>query len=985
MMGVNTLALPSTIVPVHIEGLDTKNDAKQLIPGKLASLQNGVFTTPGKIRKRNGAGFYNNQTNSSSPFPTAIPASNVATTYNNELLMGDGQQLWSYSPALGEWTNKGSCCAAKVTSSILYHTELGTGLGEFIGPQVALNATVKMVSWFNTALDNVQLQVLDLVTGNVLVNQVVTGSSKPGIPINAGGTLTFFYNIGTALNAITWNGTGLSYTYNILTLYSAAATFDVVTDGTNYLLTAADGAGAHIYTYLITPTFTIPAYAGVSDSVVGMTNQVATYFDSVNSYVWVTYYSGSTLYLHAVNAACTAPTVAIQSVTVSGTINGASVIQIAGAGASAIVFYSIAGTPDANGYYLDQVTSYAEYTGGVFGGVTAVFSRAVGVASKPWNVSYNGTVFPAILTYHDSGTQAVYFAMGFFNNTRVVLAKACSYLGAGGALLSAPSVVSGVVHLGALQNYEISNTTVGSIVTVHNLSGPIELILDFTATNPNTVILNNNLLLGGGYIYGYDGLNLNEQNFHLFPENMTATPSASGGHLLAGVYGYQVTYEWTDNQGQVHQSQPSNVVSVPTTGAGTSSVSLSVPYLRITDKTNVQVVLWRTVQNGSVYYRLTTLGAINNTTGSDYVTYSDTAADTSINGNKQLYTTGEVPNFPPPPSYVMANAQNRTILVPSEQPTTWWYSKENPAGSPPEFSDSFVNNVDPTGGAVTAVAQMDSNLLLLKNTSIYYVSGTGPANSGAGSTYSDATLLPTASGSTTNQVVVTPQGLMYQSKYGIWLLSRSLSDSYIGAPVEQFNSYPITSALLVPGTTQVRFQTNSNTAATLVYDYFVNQWSQFTGYWVGTSACLVQGIYTWIGVGGSSYYENVGNYTDIGSNYIALSLTTGWLSMAGLQGFQRVRKMYLLGTWRSSHNLTVQFAYDYANPSQTDTFAVSASVVPYQFRFFMNVQKCQAIQLTITDSLNGTAGEGFDLSGIAFEVGAKKGFTKNINPNQSFG
>ena len=36
------------------QGMDTKTDPKQVIAGKLLILENGVFTSPKRIRKRNG-------------------------------------------------------------------------------------------------------------------------------------------------------------------------------------------------------------------------------------------------------------------------------------------------------------------------------------------------------------------------------------------------------------------------------------------------------------------------------------------------------------------------------------------------------------------------------------------------------------------------------------------------------------------------------------------------------------------------------------------------------------------------------------------------------------------------------------------------------------------------------------------------------------------------------------------------------------------
>lgn len=49
------MALVKQIVPVpFVGGVDTKTDEKQVVPGKLLLLENGIFTSPKQIKKRNG-------------------------------------------------------------------------------------------------------------------------------------------------------------------------------------------------------------------------------------------------------------------------------------------------------------------------------------------------------------------------------------------------------------------------------------------------------------------------------------------------------------------------------------------------------------------------------------------------------------------------------------------------------------------------------------------------------------------------------------------------------------------------------------------------------------------------------------------------------------------------------------------------------------------------------------------------------------------
>ena len=53
------------------------------------------------------------------------------------------------------------------------------------------------------------------------------------------------------------------------------------------------------------------------------------------------------------------------------------------------------------------------------------------------------------------------------------------------------------------------------------------------------------------------------------------------------------------------------------------------------------------------------------------------------------------------------------------------------------MSAFFTENVDATGGAVVTGAQMDGNLVLLKAGAIGYITGSGPAPSGANNDFTD--------------------------------------------------------------------------------------------------------------------------------------------------------------------------------------------------------------------------------------------------------
>jgi len=276
------------------------------------------------------------------------------------------------------------------------------------------------------------------------------------------------------------------------------------------------------------------------------------------------------------------------------------------------------------------------------------------------------------------------------------------------------------------------------------------------------------------------------------------------------------------------------------------------------------------------------------------------------------------------------------------------------------------------------------------------MNGTGPDNTGANAQYSQPTFIASAVGSDNQQsIVLIPNGLMFQSDKGIWLLGRNLQTLYIGAPVEDFTlTGKVLSAVSVLGTNQVRFTMDSG--ITLMYDYFFDQWSTFVNV-PAISATTYNSLHTYIDSNGRVFQETPGKYLD-GSNPVLQSFTTGWIKTGLLQGFQRAYQMYLLGTYKSPHKLNVGVAYDYdTNPIQNTLIVPINYAAPWGIdtpwgsdadwggytdveseRLFFQRGKCEAIQIQIDEvfdpSYGTMAGEGLTLSGLNIVIGTKKAY-----------
>jgi hypothetical protein len=323
--------------------------------------------------------------------------------------------------------------------------------------------------------------------------------------------------------------------------------------------------------------------------------------------------------------------------------------------------------------------------------------------------------------------------------------------------------------------------------------------------------------------------------------------------------------------------------------------------------------------------------------------------------------------------------------VPSEDVNSIWYSKEiipaspGAIGTPVNWAFEFVLSVDERGGPIVGTMQLDDKLIIGKATTLSVVTGEGPANSGALNDFSTPQIIATDAGFESGRsLVLMPLGILFKSPKGYYLLDRSLSVSYIGAPVETFNSYACTSAVLLYDRNEVWFGTTTNQ---IIYNYYFNLWSTATFSW--SHACNYQGKY--LGISGVNLFKETPgiyrreNAVGTSSGY-ALKVTTGWMSFANVQGYQRVYKMLILGTYKSAHKLQVDFAYEFVDSSaQTTVFELSQTVdSPLQNRIFLSRQKCETVKMTLQDLAPtvGTWAQSFSLSNMAFEIGVKKGLNK---------
>jgi hypothetical protein len=932
------------------QGRDGKTDPFQLEPGKLQYLHNGVFTTAKKIRKR-----YGTTAKPTSIFGGgSIAAGDTLRAFKDELLLGSSGSLYSWAPASTSWVRKGGRVSVDVSRLSLAHAE----------DDISLSASAQ-TSGVTCVVYTAGLSVLA-----VLIETGQTGS-KTVVPVAVGTILAVQVNVLAGQFVVSYNSSGTIY-YRTLSLAGVvgSAVSVVAPTGLNNFATVAtagkvffaygSGAGPDISVKSLDSGLTLSSATAFGTTNLGLC-AIAMGVDTNNGNLMVlhSYFSGGpgTIKLSVMS---TALAVVTAGVTVEANVNNGSEPLCVGTTAAGVLraWYTVRATASASSARIVRTNTLTSYAAGT----PTDLLRSVVLVSKQ---AIYGSADYLVVQASDGVNRGRFLANAVTSDVVARLA-----MGDGSTRIPVEAVdllVSGSSMFCPLM-VEATNPANYTLIPPRSLD---LASFNFYTTPAITAELADTVVFAGGIPTIYDGASVVEQGFNMDPGVITATASAVGT-LTTGTVGVAAIYEWIDNSGAIHRSAPA-FSSAVTTG-GLPGVTVVVPTLRVTNKMAARgilnVVLYRTIVNGTVYYRDQVTA---NTMTADSVTFVRNN-ESGLDAGTLLYTTGGVlDNQPAPPFSAMTIYRNRIVGINAEKPTQLWYSKQVIPGEPVEFSDFLTLNLDPVGGDATALAALDDKLIIFKPGVAYYITGSGPDNTGGQNDFSVPILINTNSGCVEPRSVITAaDGVMYKSAKGIYILDRSLQDSYIGYGVEDYNAGSVLAVVQVPSTNEVRFTLSGG--YTLVYDFLYKQWSDFTGLGAVDST-VWNGVVHTLKSTGVVAYETPGVFTDNGTA-IMLSLTTGWLGKGDLQSFLRIYKMMVLGTWKSSHTLHVELGYDY----RTDLVAANAySIVatsdpaPAQFQYRINLsqQKAEALQVTIYDT--GTSGESLDLSAISFEVGVKSG------------
>lgn len=513
----------------------------------------------------------------------------------------------------------------------------------------------------------------------------------------------------------------------------------------------------------------------------------------------------------------------------------------------------------------------------------------------------------------------------------------------------------------------------------------------------------------GAYVGSYDGLSDAEVGFAAAPA-LNLRADVGGGAIAAGTYLYVACFEWTDRAGNLHRSEPCLPKSITLAGPN-DAVDIDITTLCLTRRGNaengemrdVTVALFRTTNAGELYYRLTPpkaseVDAIVNDKTVNTVAYKDVLSDAGLValGYGFVYTDGgTLGNSPVETAQAVCVHGGRMWLGGG---TILWFSKLLVEGEAPGFNEGLTLSLADSPDGITALASLSDKLVVFTKSRIYYVSGQGPNDTGNAGSFAGPYLVTADTGCVDGRsIAIYPGGCIFQSANGLRVINAGLAVEDIGAPVQdETRGATVFRAVVDSARQRVKFLLDYGTSVNryVVFDWHMNAWTTEVAY--GRSggdppvpqATAARAFTLWLGkwVQVTSYGGTMieSSSTETGTDageFFPMTIETPWIHVGGVAGFQRVRRMTLVGQKLFSHKLNADLFVNYDETTVAQTAQWSAGfLAPIEglpverVQLHIAPQKSSALKVRISDTQDGVSTvspDGYELAALQFELGVK--------------
>lgn len=910
----------------------------------------------------------------------------------DELLLLTSDSVYSWNAQLAKWALRGTHLACAVNE----HSLLATSNDQVECDRAELGNVI-MFAWTASVAgvftQNVYVAALDKATGAVIYPpSLIFSGNRPRL-VALSTRILLFVNDGSELspgnlNVIPFNPANLIVAGLSATVILAAGAYNLYYDVAR--IGGQDAALVVSRRVTTTGYSIIKVTAGISiTSTINFLTcdgPIAVSVDPTGTVAQIVRANGTNINGELVTVLTLATTINGQAI---GTVAATPVSQIAATHAALSggfytcnVFWTDSEANDASDYRCKTNTVD---TAGTLGS-QKTFVLKVDLASRAF--AYNGRAYVWLCF---AGQQPFYsVTSGQFQNT-YFLYRDDGFLVA----KSTDSVAGGPNTVGHLPGVALTNgtttfswsgierriITIGSgLQSSYGARAPRDITFTFDSNAARrSARLGNTVYIAAGEVLQYDGVQLVECGFHIYPWAYIAAGGAGGGNIPTGAYAYKGTLRWDNAQGESDRSTSAAAIEGDIV-AGPKKMTIFATPVSITHKTaNLPAFeVWRTTINPTAdapFYLLTSkdpsvLSGDNAFIPNDPTLIAtaelfDNFSDATLATKEANPENGAVlESLSPPPAQIIVSTDERIFLAGvANDPDRVWYSRQRVDGLVASFHDANTFTVPREGGAITALGiASNGTLIVWRQTATYAFPGEGFDNVGSGQNYGPVRILSLDVGALSQEAVATMDvGILFKSSKGWHVLDKSFQITYVGSKVYDYDSEAILATHVVPGQQQVRVV---SAARILIFDYLVGEWSEMTV--AGAlHACVWNGSYVYLTDSGPMV-EQAADYSAMGASApgYGLDVETQWLHLADIQGFGRVREIAILGEWRSRCAIRVRIARDYQNNGggphdwafyQDKTIIATPEVLgaPLQVAIGPSQQQCQAIKVRLTVTFPG--------------------------------
>ena len=482
-----------------------------------------------------------------------------------------------------------------------------------------------------------------------------------------------------------------------------------------------------------------------------------------------------------------------------------------------------------------------------------------------------------------------------------------------------------------------------------------------------------------GNLFNFDGVREIESVAYLAPWQPTVfDPNFDYGNDIF----VKLLFTWKDAQGEIHRSSP----SIEQGFTKSKDMYFIVPSLfeaTHLESMDVAVEIYMSKTAGATYYLSDVVHPesdplrIHHTILPLYppaIKYTLPGSVTE-KGNL-LYTTGNVLASEPIPAFKSITTYGDRIFgISMAEPNEVWFSKHKEESIAAEFNSALKISLPETSAQeLTAVFPVGNRLILASKDQLFWTAGEGPTNAGTGGFFPQPKLLSSDTGVLKQEsVVVGDFGVIFFGQGGFYVINPDMSLNYIGKDVEDTvgTSQPI-SADILPLQKQVRFVMDDQNI--LVWDYRLNVWTRHTGT-TAIDSTMYRDKFAILKADGTIHTESELYAGPAFGPLPPTIMGTSWIKLAGIQGYQRVRRVLLTGRWRSG-DLKVDVYKDYDGTtvvqSRVWTEAEMFSIVNFDGNFSVNIhlkhQKTESIRLVFSSEDTPMQGDG---GGFPWAAGAQ--------------